>query len=43
MSNVFDLPLGGLDGTDLNLGALSGRTVLIVNIVAPRAHAAYEG
>jgi glutathione peroxidase len=34
MSNLFDVPLGGLDGTDLDLGALSGRAVLIVNVAS---------
>ena len=32
--NFFDLELGGLDGAELDLDALAGRTVLVVNVAS---------
>jgi glutathione peroxidase len=34
MSEFFDLPLGGLNGAELDLGALAGRAVLVVNVAS---------
>jgi glutathione peroxidase len=34
MSDLFDIELGGLDGSELDLDALAGRTVLVVNVAS---------
>jgi glutathione peroxidase len=34
MSTFFDVDLAGLDGAELDLGALAGRTVLVVNVAS---------